>query len=321
MFKSKYLTTPPTIHSSQPPSLYCDYITILLAFFHNSIYVFKSPYYNSGTLTAKTCKIFSKRHKMADQNSTQLETIDKCFFFHTDIYGESDISLYCTAYQKHTQSNLYVNSGPTRTQFPNSRLPHSIQLSSIFRRTTMFAGSAFVYLQETSKRHHNKTDANTLNPKIHRTIPNTLSKAHQRRPTASRLFPTRHLLCCYLVRRPLQMFLQKTKTCLLPCSSSKLSQHAFHSHVITQRYTSSLYFHHALRLPSMPCFQNTVQRFNKPNKSISFCHLAAAIMNYYRLLRGTRRPQTYHPQNTQLEHIFFKQITKLQQINKQKNNS
>ena len=192
-------------------------------------------------LTAKTCNIFSKRHKMADQNSTQLKIIDKCFFFHTVIYGESDISLYCTAYQKHTQSNLYVNSGPTRTQFANSRLRHSLQLSSICRCSPMLAGSAFVYLQESSKRHHNTTDANTLNPKIHRTIPNTHPKAHRRRPAASQLFPTRHLLCCYPVRRPLQIFLlRRQKTCLLSHSNSKLypecnSQPRHHStlHIIT----------------------------------------------------------------------------------------
>jgi len=58
------------------------------SFLTQYICFYKSPYYNSGTLTAKTCKIFSKRLKMADHNSTQLKTIDECFSFHTDIYGE-----------------------------------------------------------------------------------------------------------------------------------------------------------------------------------------------------------------------------------------
>ena len=132
----------------------------------------------------------------------------------------------------------------------------------------MFAGSAFVYRQESSKQHHNKTDANTLNPKIHRTIPNTLSKAHQRRPAASQLYPTRHLLCCYLVRRPLQLLFQKTKTCLLPCSSSKLYPACISLTATSafKAYTSPLY------------------SFHKPLSSSGY------IINYYRVLTGSNIP-------------------------------
>ena len=40
------------------------------AFLHITKYFFKSLYYNSGTLTARSCRIFSKCYKMADKNLT-----------------------------------------------------------------------------------------------------------------------------------------------------------------------------------------------------------------------------------------------------------
>jgi len=48
------------------------------AFLHITKYFFKSLYYNSETLTARSCRIFSKCNKMADKNLTQLKTSSKC---------------------------------------------------------------------------------------------------------------------------------------------------------------------------------------------------------------------------------------------------
>jgi len=50
------------------------------AFLHNAKYFFKPPYYNSGTLTARSCRIISKCKKVADKNLTQLKTFDKCIW-------------------------------------------------------------------------------------------------------------------------------------------------------------------------------------------------------------------------------------------------
>jgi len=50
------------------------------AFLHNEKYFFKSLYYNSGTLTARSCRIFNKCNKVADKNLTQLKTFDKCIW-------------------------------------------------------------------------------------------------------------------------------------------------------------------------------------------------------------------------------------------------
>jgi hypothetical protein len=40
----------------------------------------KSLYYNSGTLTARRCRIFSNCSKVANKNLTQLKTFDKCLY-------------------------------------------------------------------------------------------------------------------------------------------------------------------------------------------------------------------------------------------------
>ena len=50
------------------------------AFLHNAKYFFKSLYYNSGTVTARSCTIFSKCNKLPDMNFTQLKTFDKCIY-------------------------------------------------------------------------------------------------------------------------------------------------------------------------------------------------------------------------------------------------
>ena len=50
------------------------------ALLHNSKYFFKSLYYNSGTLTARSCSIFSKCNRVADKNLTQLKISDKCIY-------------------------------------------------------------------------------------------------------------------------------------------------------------------------------------------------------------------------------------------------
>jgi hypothetical protein len=51
-----------------------------LAFLHNAKYFFKSLYYNAGTVTARSCRTFSKCNKVADKNLTQLNTFDKCIW-------------------------------------------------------------------------------------------------------------------------------------------------------------------------------------------------------------------------------------------------
>jgi hypothetical protein len=43
------------------------------AFLHNAKYFFKSLYYNSGTLSARSCRTFSKCNKVADNNLTQFK--------------------------------------------------------------------------------------------------------------------------------------------------------------------------------------------------------------------------------------------------------
>ena len=48
------------------------------AFLHKAKYFFKSLYYNSGTMAARSCRIFSKCNKVADKNLTQLKAFDKC---------------------------------------------------------------------------------------------------------------------------------------------------------------------------------------------------------------------------------------------------
>ena len=48
------------------------------ALLHITKYFFKSLYYNSGTLTARSCRIFSKCNKVADKNLIQLKTSNKC---------------------------------------------------------------------------------------------------------------------------------------------------------------------------------------------------------------------------------------------------
>ena len=47
-------------------------------FLHNAKYFFKSLYHNSGTVTARNCRILRKCNKVADKNLTQLKTFDKC---------------------------------------------------------------------------------------------------------------------------------------------------------------------------------------------------------------------------------------------------
>ena len=49
-------------------------------FLHNAKFPFKSLYHNSGTLTARSCTIFSKCNKVADRNLTQLKTFGKCIW-------------------------------------------------------------------------------------------------------------------------------------------------------------------------------------------------------------------------------------------------
>jgi len=50
------------------------------AFLHNAKYFFKCLYFNSGTLTARSCRIFSKCNKVAYKHLTQLKTFDKCIW-------------------------------------------------------------------------------------------------------------------------------------------------------------------------------------------------------------------------------------------------
>ena len=48
------------------------------AFLHNAKYFFKSLYYNSETLTVRSCRIISKCNKVPDNNLSQLKTFDNC---------------------------------------------------------------------------------------------------------------------------------------------------------------------------------------------------------------------------------------------------
>ena len=50
------------------------------AFLHNAQFFLKSQHYNSRTLTASSCRIFSKCNKVADSNRTQFKTFDKCIW-------------------------------------------------------------------------------------------------------------------------------------------------------------------------------------------------------------------------------------------------
>jgi hypothetical protein len=51
------------------------------AFLHNAKYFLKSLYYNSGTLFARSCRIFGQCNRVSDKISTQLKTSNKCMSF------------------------------------------------------------------------------------------------------------------------------------------------------------------------------------------------------------------------------------------------
>jgi hypothetical protein len=73
----RYLISFPCIYWRSLVLVYTPLQNTHHAFLHNVKYFFKSLYYNSGTLTAKSCRIFRKCNKVADNNLTQLKTFDK----------------------------------------------------------------------------------------------------------------------------------------------------------------------------------------------------------------------------------------------------
>ena len=83
------------------------YGTVTQAFLHNAKYFFKSLYYNSGTLTARSCRILSKCNKVADSNLTQLKIFDKCIlkFTYVTAYDRRPLSETHTEWNKHEVAN------------------------------------------------------------------------------------------------------------------------------------------------------------------------------------------------------------------------
>jgi hypothetical protein len=73
-----HVSGPFVAHHQEAECIVWRMVLVLHAFLHNAKYFFKSVYYNSGTLTARSCRIISKCNKVADKNLTQLNTFDKC---------------------------------------------------------------------------------------------------------------------------------------------------------------------------------------------------------------------------------------------------
>ena len=76
----RYLVSFPCIYWRSLVPVYTQAHNTHHAFLHNEKFFFKSLYYNSGTLTARSCGIFSKCNKVAHKNLTQLKTSDKCIW-------------------------------------------------------------------------------------------------------------------------------------------------------------------------------------------------------------------------------------------------
>jgi len=75
-----YLTYFPSIYWRSPVVVYTQAHNTRHAFLHNAKYFFKSLYHNSGSVTARSFRIFSKCNKVADNNLTQFKTFDKCIW-------------------------------------------------------------------------------------------------------------------------------------------------------------------------------------------------------------------------------------------------
>ena len=73
----RYLVSFPCIYGRSLVLSYTQAQNTHHASLHNAKYFFKSLYYNSGTLTARSCRILSKCNKVADSNLTQLKIFDK----------------------------------------------------------------------------------------------------------------------------------------------------------------------------------------------------------------------------------------------------
>jgi hypothetical protein len=72
-----YLVSFPCIYWRSLVPVYAQSQNTHHALLHNSKCFFKSLYYNSGTVTARSCRIFNKCNKIADINLTQIKTFDK----------------------------------------------------------------------------------------------------------------------------------------------------------------------------------------------------------------------------------------------------
>jgi len=76
----RYLVSFPCTYWRSLVLLYTQAQNTHHAFLHSAKYFFKCLFYNSGTLTARSCRICSKCNKVADKNLTQFKTLDKCIW-------------------------------------------------------------------------------------------------------------------------------------------------------------------------------------------------------------------------------------------------
>ena len=137
------------------------------------------------------------------------------------------------------------------------------------------------------------TNVNTLSPKTHRLIPNTLSKAHQRWQATSQHFPSRR----YVSPSILMASFPGVLTLNTPVRLFRLQREVMScSH--NSSFPSSLAFsQHALFLQHRP----TLQQVNKLRPSGGSHH--ELLQTTHRRLLPLIQPQLRN------EHIFLKQIT------------
>jgi hypothetical protein len=102
---TRYLVSFPCIYWRSLVLVYTQAKNTHHAFLHNAKYFFKSLFYNSGTLPAKSCRIFSKCNKVAEKNLTQLKTFDKCVWKKT-YWSHTRVNKHATLYRV-THTHFY----------------------------------------------------------------------------------------------------------------------------------------------------------------------------------------------------------------------